>query len=109
MTKIRFYVDEHIARSVVAGLKRRGLDVVTTHEAGMRGASDEEQLAFSTQGQRVMVTKDDDFLRLHARGFEHNGIAFVPGDASIGVIVRGLVLIHLILDDDEMRNHVEFL
>lgn len=109
MTEIRFYVDEHIARSVVAGLKRRGLDVVTTHEAGMRGASDEGQLAYATRWQRVMVTKDDDFLRLHAQGFEHSGIAFGPGDASIGVIIRGLVLIHLILDDDEMRNPVEFL
>lgn len=109
MTDIRFYLDGHIAHAVVAGLGRRGVDVITTDEAGMRGASDEEQLAYATQQQRVMVTNDDDFLRLHARGVQHTGIVFVPGQASIGAIIRGLALIHLVLDTDEMRNHVEFL
>lgn len=109
MTDIRFYLDEHIAQSVVAGLERRGVDAITTDEAGIRGASDEEQLAHATQQQRVIVTKDDDFLRLHAQGVQHNGIVFVPGQASIGAIIRGLNLIHLVLNTDEMRNHVEFL
>jgi predicted homoserine dehydrogenase-like protein len=109
VTDIRFYLDEHIAQSVVAGLERRGVDAITTDEAGIRGASDEEQLAHATQQQRVIVTKDDDFLRLHAQGVQHNGIVFVPGQASIGAIIRGLNLIHLVLNTDEMRNHVEFL
>lgn len=109
MSDIRFYVDEHIAHSVVEGLRRRGINVMTTHEADILGASDEQQLRHALEQQRVMVTKDDDFLRLHAEGVRHNGIVFIPPQATIGTIVQGLVLIYHVLDADEMRNHVEFL
>lgn len=33
---IKFYADEHVARSVVGGLCRRGVDVLTVVEAGMQ-------------------------------------------------------------------------
>jgi len=43
--KIRYYTDEHVAKAVVSGLRQRGVDVLTVPEAGMLGASDQEQLA----------------------------------------------------------------
>lgn len=109
MSDIRFYVDEHIASSVVEGLRRRDIDVMTTYEARMRGATDEQQLFYAGEQQRVLVTKDDDFLRLHAEDVQHYGIVFVPTQATIGALVQGLMLISRVLDADEMRNHVEFL
>ena len=42
-TKIKFYLDEHVNPAVADGLRRRGVDVLTTQEAGMLGASDEVQ------------------------------------------------------------------
>lgn len=107
--KIKYYTDEHIPSAVVAGLRRRDIDVLTTAEAGMLGASDEAQLALATEQQRVMFTQDDDFLRLHAQGIEHAGIVYVHQGKPIGDLVRGSHLIYQALSAEEMRNHVEFL
>lgn len=94
---------------MVDGLKRRGIDVLTTVDAEMRGASDERQLAFASAQQRVLVTKDDDLLKLHAEGVQHAGIVFVPAQATISAVVQGLVLVYGVLDSEEMENHIEFL
>ena len=105
---IRFYVDEHIPNAVVYGLRMRGVDVLTPHEVHMRGASDVEQLRFATNRGRVLVTHDDDFLRIGASGIRHAGIAYCPRRLEVGDYVRGLYLIHRVLDADEMENHVEY-
>ncbi len=106
---IRYYTDEQCAKAVAQGLRRRGVDVLTTPEAGRLGASDEEQLAFARRENRVLFTQGDDFLRLHASGFEHAGIVYVRQGAPPGEIIRGLMLIREVLDREAMRNHVEFL
>lgn len=107
--KIKFYMDEHVSRSVIAGLRRRGVDVHTTREAGMLGASDREHLALTSIQKRVIFSQDDDFLRLHARGFDHSGIIYAHPQTPIGDIIHGLMLIYQVLTTDEMQNHVEFL
>jgi hypothetical protein len=106
---VRFYTDEHVARAVVRGLRLRGIDVLTVAESGLLGATDAELLERARIEERVMFTQDDDFLRLHAAGASHAGIAYAPQGASIGDIIRGLVLIYQILQADEMRGHVEYL
>jgi len=106
---IKFYVDEHVAMAVVKGLRQRGADVLTVLEAGLRGASDEEHLARAQTGGCVLFTQDDDFLRLHAAGMRHAGIAYAPQGTSIGDIIRGLMLIHQLLDMKDMKEHVEYL
>jgi antitoxin component of RelBE/YafQ-DinJ toxin-antitoxin module len=45
--RIRFHLDENVSHAVAAGLRRRGLDITTAVEIGLRAASDEEQLAFA--------------------------------------------------------------
>ncbi len=62
---IKFYTDENVPMAVVAGLRRRGVNVLTTKEAQMLGATDEEHLTLATSDNRVIFTQDDDFLRLH--------------------------------------------
>jgi uncharacterized protein with PIN domain len=106
---VKFYTDEHVANAVARGLRQRGVDALTAAEAQMLGASDERHLAFALQQGRVVFTEDDDFLRLHALGIEHAGIAYAPHHTSIGEMIRGLMLIYQVLDADEMRRHVEFL
>lgn len=107
--KPKFYTDEHVPNSVVKGLRLRGVDVLTTKEAGMLGASDEEHMAYAKREGRVIFTHDEDFLNLHSKGFEHNGIVYTHQRTSIGEMVRGLMLIHQVLESDEMKNNVEFL
>jgi predicted nuclease of predicted toxin-antitoxin system len=106
---IKFYTDEHVPSAVVRGLRHRGVNVLTTQEAGMLGATDEEHLALASREGRVIFTQDDDFLRLHAAGVEHAGIVYARQQTGIGEIVRGLMLVYQVLEPDEMKNHVEFL
>jgi predicted nuclease of predicted toxin-antitoxin system len=106
---VKYYTDEHVARAVARGLRERGVDVLMAADAGMLSASDREHLEFALREGRVVFTQDDDFLRLHAAGAEHAGIAYMPQGSSIGEMIRGLMLVFQVLDADEMRNHVEFL
>lgn len=106
--RVRFYADEHVPAAVVKGLRLHGADVLTTAEAGMLGAPDEAQLAFAAQTGRVMCTQDADFLRLHQAGTPHAGIVYARQGHTVGEIVRGLLLLHAVLDRESMVNAVEF-
>jgi hypothetical protein len=107
---IRFHLDENCARAIAEGLRRQGIDVTMTPEAGLLGAPDEDQLACSLREQRVLFTQDRDLLRLHASGTPHSGIAYCKKDTlGIGEIIRGLILIWQIYDPQEMANRIEYL
>ncbi len=106
---IRFYLDEHVPRAVAQGLRRRGGDVETVQEAGLRGVADDEQLAYATRTGRVVVTQDTDFLRLHAAGASHRGIVYASPRLPVGEIIRSLLLIRDLLTAEDMDDHLEFL
>jgi len=106
---IRFYTDEQMPTVVAAGLRRRGIDVLTVPEAGMCGAADAEQLAFATINARVVVTRDADFLRINAARTEHAGIAFVRPDMTVGDIIRAPTLVFEVLEPEDMVGRVEYL
>ena len=106
---IKFYLDEHIASAVADGLRRRRIDVVTAVVAGMLGASDEEHLEFAKSSNRVLVSFDADFLRLHRSGAVHAGIASGRRPLGVGEIIEGLMLIHGVFDAEEMKGRVEYL
>lgn len=56
-----------------------------------------------------MVTHDD-FLRLHAQGVAHTGIAYCRQQSmTIGELLRRVVLLHDLLSPEEMIGRVEFL
>jgi predicted nuclease of predicted toxin-antitoxin system len=79
---IRFHLDEHISAHIAAGLRRRNIDVTTAAEAGLIGATDVAHLEFAVSSGRVVVTQDDDFLRLHAQGVNHAGITLSPEEMA---------------------------
>ena len=107
---LRFHLDENCARAIAQGLTRRGIDVTTTPEAGLVGAIDEQQVAYSLAERRVLFTQDQDFLRLDAAGVEHSGIAFCAKDTkSIGEIIQRLVLLWEVYEPEEMAGRVEHL
>lgn len=53
--RVRFHLDEHMAKAIATGLRQRGIDVTTTAKAGLLGAGDEEQLAYARREGRVGV------------------------------------------------------
>ena len=106
--KIRFYTDENVSKAVINGLRRRGVDVVSTPDAGMLGATDERHLALARRLGRVIFTQDDDFLSLNHRGFAHMGIVYAHRRASISRMIDGLMLVHEVLDAEDMIGHVEY-
>jgi len=108
MSEVRYYTDEHVSKAVVRALRRRGVNVLTTPEAGMLNAPDEDHLARAREEGRVIFTQDDDFLRL-ATGSVHAGIVYATQATPLRTIISGLMLIHQVLDTEEMANHVEFL
>lgn len=108
--RICFHLDEHISNAIAIALRRRGIDVTTTVEAGLRQADDLTHLTFSYQAGRVLVTHDADFLRLHAQGVEHAGIAYCKkGTRTIGQMIETLSLMHEVLSPADIENSVEYL
>jgi uncharacterized protein with PIN domain len=110
MAEIRYHLDEHIHSAIADGLRRRGIDVTTTGDAGLLNATDEEQLAFTVQEGRVLVTRDRDFLCIANEGVPHAGIAIArQGRRVIGKTVLALAHLYRIRTAEEMANCIEFL
>jgi predicted nuclease of predicted toxin-antitoxin system len=108
--KIRFHLDEHVDANIASALRRYGIDVTTTVEAGLRTMDDNAQLEYARAERRVVVTHDPDFLDLARRSKDHAGIAYCKMKArSIGEIIRTLILIYEVLTPEEMAGHIEYL
>ena len=106
---IQYYMDENVPLAITHGLRLRGVDVLTTQDAGMLGASDQDQLTLATTQGRVLFSQDADFLVLHQQGIAHAGLAYAPQWTPIGDVVRGLLLVHDVLTPDEMKSSVHFI
>jgi predicted nuclease of predicted toxin-antitoxin system len=99
-----------VAFAVAAALRKHGIDVTTTQDAGLIGADDSAQLEYARQEGRVIVTHDADYLRWHSQGIEHSGIAYCHKDArSTGQIIETLRLMYELVSSEEMAGKVEFL
>jgi predicted nuclease of predicted toxin-antitoxin system len=107
---VEFQLDEHLSPEIARALRRRGISALTTHEAGLLGRSDREILAWCHAGRRVIVTFDADYLRLHYDNTPHYGIVFItPGTRLIGQIIDALVLVHGVMETDEMVGTLQYL
>ncbi len=107
---IRFHLDEHGSNALAKGLRKLGIDVTTTHSVGLSGATDTEQLAYCLSQTRVIVTQDDDYLKLHAAGIPHAGISYChQGSRGVGRMIRSLQLIWEVYEPHEMMNYIEYL
>jgi predicted nuclease of predicted toxin-antitoxin system len=107
---LRFHLDEHVPTAIADGLKRRGIDVTTTLGIGLVGVTDEEQAAYALAEGRVIFTQDQDFLRLHAAGLPHAGIAYChQRKQSLGRILAGLIQIWETMEPEEMQNTLVYL
>jgi hypothetical protein len=55
--KIRFYLDEHIPRAVVEGLREEDVDIKTVGEADILSAPDAAHMQRARAEQRVFFTR----------------------------------------------------
>lgn len=107
---ISLYLDENISPKIAVQLRRRGIDVITAHEADALGDSDINHLKRAVRLGRVLCTHDTDYLILDAEGFPHKGIVFgIQEKHSIGDWVKGLELICGVYNAADMENHIEYL
>lgn len=107
--QIKLYTDENIQSAIIAGLRQRGVDVLTTPEAGMLSATDPDHLALAHSLGRAVLTRDDDFLRLNAAGVPHSGIIFFRQHRPIGEVIRNFMLVYRRISAEEIQNLVEYL
>jgi len=107
---IRFHLDEHMANCVANALRQYGCDVTTPADVDLLNSDDPGHLAFAWSERRVMATHDDDFLRLHAQGVEHAGIAFCHANKyAPSELIFMLRLVGECYCAEEMRGRVEYL
>jgi predicted nuclease of predicted toxin-antitoxin system len=108
------YMDVHVPFAITAGLRLRGVDVVTAQEDGATQSDDDQLLDRATALGRVVFTRDLDFLK-HARerqttGAPFSGVIFAHQlKVSIGQCVADLELIAKVYEPEDMENRVEYL
>jgi len=103
---LRYYLDEHLPAAVALGLRARGIDVVSTAEAGRAAQeiSDADQLAYATAQSWVLVTRDSDFIHLASTQLPHAGIIYLQRVLSIGDTIAYLEVIARLSTADEVRD-----
>jgi Domain of unknown function (DUF5615) len=107
------YADENVKAAVVDGVRLRGMDVVTAQERDQRETDDEELLETAAAENRLLLTNDTDFLRIHAEwcaaGRNHAGIVYWHQNRSIGDAVRGIAEYAELTAPEDAANMVRFL
>lgn len=111
---LSLYIDHHVDAAITAGLRRRGIEVLTAYEDGAAEAEDEMLLARATVLGRVLFSQDTDLLIITDRwlqtGQAFAGLVYAHQLAiTVGQAVRDLTLLAQVLDPDDMRNRIEFL
>lgn len=107
---MKFYTDSHIAAAVAEQARKRGLDVVRCQDVGKDDDSDLSHLEYATSQDRIVITADADFPRLHnkwmAEGKNHAGILHVQqrDKDNIGAVVEMMVLIEEAGTPEDTQN-----
>jgi predicted nuclease of predicted toxin-antitoxin system len=108
------YFDQHVPGPVAEGLRRRGIDVLTTEEDGAKSREDQTLLDRAAVLGRVMVTNDNDFLSIAAAwmaedrlfaGLVHLTTQRIP----FGKAIEDLELIARVYSETDMLDRVEHL
>jgi hypothetical protein len=108
------YMDVHVKAAITAGLRRRGIDVMTAQEDGSTRLEDIELLDRATGLQRVLFSQDDDLLAI-ASARQTTGVLFaglIYGHqlaATVGKYVLDLNVVCQVLDPEDMANRIEYL
>ena len=108
---VRLYLDPHIKLQLADDLRAAGYDVLTSQQAGMAAAADEEQLAFATREDRAILTFNiRDFAPLHhewsTAARTHGGIIVSQqlGSRQYGLLLRRMLRLLNEVSADEIKG-----
>jgi len=111
---LTLYMDVHVPAAITDGLRRHGLDVLTSQEDQTRTAEDEDLLTRVTSLGRLLFSYDEDFLTI-AAAWQHAGQHF-PGilfsaqtGTSIGRTIADIHLIAEVCPPEEVADRVIYL
>jgi hypothetical protein len=106
------YADENVWQPVVEGLRRRGWEVTTARDEGTLGDSDREHLERAAEREWVVLTFDDDFLRLvndGANDIDHAGVVYIAQDRhDVGELVRRINAALDRTENSDLRGRVVY-
>jgi hypothetical protein len=111
---IRLYMDVHIPKAIVDGLRQRGVDVMAAQEDGTTTLPDPELLGRATVLGRVLFTHDKGFKN-EASERQRTDIPFAgivyahPLKVSVGQSFHDLELIATAAEPEEYMNMLEYL
>ena len=105
-----------MSRKLILAARRQGLDVCSVSEAGLAHHTDEQQLEFATQQNRLLYSFNvAHFCRIHSEwltvGKSHSGILLGHQQRrySVGTQLRGLVKLAGKFETADMRDRLEYL
>jgi len=110
---IKLYLDEDVDVLVAKLLQARGFKAITTQEAGRKGQSDEEQLAYAISQKAAFLTHNRVDFEALAQKY------FVEGLTHYGIIIavrrpppelgRRLLIILNNVTADEMKDQLRYI
>ena len=111
---VALYMDEHVPSDITRGLRERGVDTLTVQEDGREGDADPQLLDRATELERVVFTRDTDFLkeasRRQAGGERFAGVIYAHQlRVSIGQCVSDLELLAMACEPEEFADQVQYL
>jgi uncharacterized protein with PIN domain len=109
---VKFHLDQHVPNAVAYGLRQLGVDVTTTHEAGLQDSDDRDHMAYAVANGRVIITHDAGFLQRHAAGEDHAGIGYCPQSKyrrNPGALIRATHNLFVRKSAEEMVRQLEYL
>ena len=116
MSQIRLYIDEDsFEKSLVSAFRNANLDVLTVADVGRESDSDEEQLIWAAQHDRVLYSYNRrDFCRLHGDFLSaernHAGIIVLRQQRySVGQQLQGIMALIATHTAEDMVNQLVFL
>lgn len=107
-------MDEQVPRQITAGLRLRGVDVLTIQEDHRVGTPDPVLLDRATELGRVIFSRDQDFLLeanyRQVEGINFSGIIYAHQQrVSIGNFILDLELIAKAGNLEDFANSVQYL
>ena len=113
MARISLYLDEHIQLALAEALRTRGVDVLTTQEAGNVGLSDLGQLTFAIESKRSLFSYNKrHFAKIHYEWMDlktpNRGI-ILSDQLAIGTVLRRVMKLYFSLNSEDMKNRLEYL
>lgn len=113
MNKAKLFLDEDVHLVLGSLLRKRGFDTEHAQELDKKGKSDVEQLAYSVEQKRCLISFNvKDYVQLHNEyvntGREHWGI-IVSKQLPVGETLRRLLITLQRYSQDSMKNRLLFL